>query len=124
MEVRKYPLGNYKNENLYILETKGNSKRARNFVSQIIGIIRFGQDFQYQDAKAFRADEHRHCIPERSALDWDPAKTPKLYGWVVANATLLPHPKPPPEVKGMIGAKATGRHATLPKNPMDAGRFG
>ena len=113
MEVRTYRLKNYQNEDLYILETKG-KKPPRDFVSQIIGIIRFDEDFEHKDLSAFRADAERHCIAKGSTFDWDPTTTPKLFGWVVASSIRLPNPKPPPKVKGMIGAKATSRRATLP----------
>ena len=44
VEVRKYPLRNYKDEELWVLETKGNdTSLPRDFVSQIIGAIRFGE---------------------------------------------------------------------------------
>ena len=114
VEVRKYPLKNYMDEDLWLLETKG-ERAPRDFASAIIGAIRFGQDFEYQDLPAFRADEHRHCIPQGSSFDWQPSKTPKLYGWVVQVASLLARSLPPPKTKGMIGAKACGHRTTLPE---------
>ena len=113
VEVRKYPLKNYAREELWLLETKGNDAPL-DFISKIIGIIRFSKDFEYKDLEDFRADESRHCIQKGSRFDWRPAETRSLYGWVVANATLLIHPLPAPKVKGMIGAKATKSRMTLP----------
>ena len=114
VEVRKYPLKNYMDEDLWVLETKG-ERAPRDFASGIIGIIRFWRDFEYQDLQTFRADEHQHRILKGSSFDWQPSKTPRLHGWVVASASLLAHSLPPPKAKGMIGAKATSRRATLPK---------
>ena len=115
--MRKGPLNNYKDEDLWLLETKGKDPSlAHDFTSRIIGTIRFAQDFEYRSLAEFRADECRRCISEGSAFDWRPEdpKTPRMYGWVVANACLLSHPLTPPKTKGMVGAKAAGRRTTFP----------
>ena len=114
VEVRKYQLKNCKGEDLWLLETRG-EQAPRSFESRTIGIINCGQDFEYQDVAAFRADEHRHCIPQGSSYDWQPSCTPKLYGWVVQSARLLDLSLPPPAKKGMVGAGAMSRRTTLPK---------
>ena len=118
VEVRKYRLKNYLGEFLWVLETEGKGPK-RDFVSRIIGIIRFAADFEYSDLEAFRLDEHRHCIPKGSPFDWQPSRTPRLYGWVVSCATLLPCSVSPPLVKGMIGAKATKRRFSVSRKVQD-----
>ena len=118
VEVRKYPLNSYKDEDLWILETKGKERNLpRDFSSKIIGTIRFEQDFEYESLAEFRADEGRHCISDGSAYDWRPEEIPKMYGWVVASVCLFSRPLMPPKVKGMIGAKALARRTTFPSVP-------
>ena len=112
VEVRRYPLRSYLNEDLYVLETKGPGA-AKDFHSRIIGIIRFGEDFEYKDVATFEADEARHCIPRDSAFAWAGPSSGKRYGWVADKVELLTHTLPPPKVKGMIGAKKTSRRVCL-----------
>ena len=116
--MRKYPLKNYLGELLWVLETQGKG-RKRDFVSRIIGLIRFGADFEYSDLDHFRLDEHRHGISKGSSFDWEPSRTPRLYGWVVSCATYLPCSVSPPAVKGMIGAKATKRRFAVSRELQD-----
>ena len=115
--VRKYPLNNYKDEDLWMQETRGNDRAlSRDFKSEIIGTVRFGDDFEYRDLDEFRADEGRHCIAEGSAYDWNTENTPRLYGWVVASVCRS-RPVMPPKTKGMVGGKATCRRATFSDRP-------
>ena len=60
-------------------------------------------------------DQKSHHIPEGSYFDWQPDKTPLMYGWKVAFAQALVEPQLGPHTKGMIGCKAITRVAVLEK---------
>ena len=83
VEARKYELTGYLNEDLWIIETPGKGTTRRSYigvdgkvthesdkgkhVSHIIGIVRFGASFQYEDLAHWRADQARHRIPEEAS---------------------------------------------------------
>ena len=80
VEIRRYPLKKIGCEcfvDYCVTETTGCSSEAKE-----IGTVRFESEFEYTSMDAFRNDEHRHRIPEGPPYDWQPASTPKLFGWV------------------------------------------
>ena len=113
VEVRKYPLKGYKNEDLWVVETQGKvGLQGGKFVPRVIGKIRFETSFEYQMFEDFRADESRQCIVAGSEFDWSPEAC-RMYGWEVAEVHVLRRPVAPPAVKGQIGSKAIGRRSTF-----------
>ena len=101
VEARRYPLGNYCNEDLWIIETKGAVP------SPIVGTVRFASDFKYTSIEQWRADFSQHCVPEESEFAWD-GKT-EMWGWVISSARRLVEAQEGPEVKGQIGCTAVTR---------------
>ncbi len=113
VEVRKYPLTNYRHEDLWVVETKGADRDVRrDLEARIVGTIRFERNFKYKSLAHFREDKARHCIDKGSAFDWDTDKIPRMYGWEVSNARPFSRPLMPPAVKGVIGASALTRRGT------------
>ena len=76
VEARRYPLGKYCNEDLWIIETKGAVP------SPIVGTVRFASDFKYESIEQWRADFPQHCVTEESEFTWD-GQT-EMWGWVMA----------------------------------------
>ena len=127
VEARKYEPKGYLNQDLWIIETQGRGrtkrsyigvdgnetndsdkgnhlcgrkrKRSPTFVSRIIGIVRFGASFQYNSFDDWDKDRERHRIPQESCFDWQPDKTPLMYGWKVAFAQALVEPQQGPDKK-------------------------
>lgn len=101
VEARRYPLGNYRNEDLWIIETKGAVP------SPIVGTVRFASDFKYESIEQWRADFSQHCVTEESEFTWD-GKT-EMWGWVISSARRLIEAQEGPSVKGQRGCKAVTR---------------
>ena len=89
VEVRKYPLTNYRHEDLWVVETRGDDRDVRrDFKARIVGAIRFEEDFEYKSLAHFLADKVRHCIGEGSAFDWD---TDKIQACTAGRSTMHVH---------------------------------
>ena len=111
IEARRYRLCKYIDEDLWVIETPGTKRRSATFQSKIIGVVRFGSDFRYQDLSQWRSDESQHCIERCSRFDWKgPELDSAMYGWRVVSASLLAEPQSLLAVKGVIGCEAGSRH--------------
>lgn len=129
IEARKYALKNYQDEDLWIIETKGNTRAAADvcgamglaspknvrrlrrqvpYRCRIVGVVRFSSCFRYTDLAQWRADEDRHRISTGSLFDWQGSG---MYGWHIAAARALAEPQQGPAEKGLIGCKAITRVA-------------
>ena len=133
VEARGCAVKGYLNEDLWIIETPYKGRRTDSYIgvngkltncrhnpiakAHIIGIVRFGSQFQYHDLKHWRADEKLHRIPRKNSFDWRGPKRdkkhPEMYGWKVTSAQALVVPQQVPEKRGMRGCKAITRIAVL-----------
>lgn len=82
VETRFYPLPKkYVGKEMLIIETPGKTGK---FKARIVGIVVFGEPFQYQSKKEFYADRARHLVDTASPnFTWESGKGKKKWGWPV-----------------------------------------
>lgn len=79
IETRFYPLpSKYVGQDLIFIETPGPNG---DFESRMVGIIRFGESFEYKSKKQFHKDRKLHRVEEGSLWDWKHGKT--KWGWPI-----------------------------------------
>lgn len=84
VETRTYPLpSKFVGREMFLVETPGKQKLFR---ARIIGIIVFGESFQYKSKEEFRKDLTRHRVAANSEWDW--GKKPK-WGWPIKSFRAL-----------------------------------
>merc|ERR1712187_177191 len=71
VEARRYPLNNYKNERLWVIETPG-KYAPKEGGARIVGVVRFSKDMKYTSYEQWDSDRVRHCVPKGSSFDWQP----------------------------------------------------
>lgn len=78
IETRTYAIPKkYLNQEMLLIETPG---KKNNFISRIIGIIKFTNCFQYTTKKEFYSQELDHCVSKTSKWAW---KDGEKWGWSV-----------------------------------------
>lgn len=79
VETRFYPMPEkYIGKDLVFIETPG---PKGNFNSRMVGIIRFGESFEYKTKSEFRKDLNRHRVEKDSTWDWSDEKN--KWGWPI-----------------------------------------
>jgi len=79
IETRTYPLPvKYIGKELVIIETPG---KERLFSTRMIGLIIFGNSFEYESELVFYSHTKKHCVTKDSLWAWNIAK-PK-WGWPI-----------------------------------------
>ena len=107
VETRNYPLPkSYIHQDLFLVETPGPSKadgapaRAR-----IIGIVRFGEPFQYSSYSNWLKDKNRHKVSERDTQYIFTGVTEK-WGWPIEKIEPLDFPVEAPKKRGIKFTKS------------------
>jgi hypothetical protein len=100
IETRTYPLPQkYIGQPLALIETPGSKGK---FKARIVGIVEFGESFQYENAEAFYADVARTKVDRDSLWAWKDEK-PK-WGWPVKVIKLFDTPIIPNKRPGIVFA--------------------
>ena len=106
VETRSYTLpSHYIGIDLAVIETPG-PMGSKNGISkaQIVGIVRFGQPFEYTSEANWIADSSRHLVPVGDPnFGWSQVK-PK-WGWPIEKFQRIKS-RPPPKIRGHVFARA------------------
>ncbi len=114
IETRSYPIpATYVGKEILLIETPGTNKKLQ---SRIVGLIVFGNSFQYRSLKQFRGDVSKHLVEEASKFCWHPAKS--KWGWPVLRYSKLAHPLP----KGFRGGIIYSKAVAIPKAELEKSR--
>lgn len=98
IETRFYPLpSKYVGQDLIFIETPG---PGGNFKSRMVGMIRFGEPFEYRNKKEFYADFDRHKVGPKSEWAWQTGKN--KWGWPIEEIRLFDEPKSVGKKRGIV----------------------
>src|SRR3989338_7516120 len=87
IETRTYPIPPaYLGKELVIIETPGKLGR---FKARMIGLVTFGESFQYRSKSAFYRDTPKHCVTPDSIWAWNASKG--KWGWPILRVEAFPH---------------------------------
>ena len=111
-EIRSYALNHrdiaVANQEYYIVETKGPSKKAmknaifgdidiapRPNAAHLVGTVTFSQSHQYKDQNTFHQARDKHCVAEGAEkYDWDGTGNRQSFGWQVSKVKAFTTPIP------------------------------
>lgn len=97
IETRHYPLPKaYVGKPLFFIETPG---RHGKFEARIIGVITFGESYEYKSKASFYKEEGLHLVTKKSPWSWKPGKT--KWAWPIIGFEALEIPLPAPKEKGI-----------------------
>jgi hypothetical protein len=98
IETRTYPLpARHIGSTLAIVETPGKSGTFR---SRIVGLIEFGESFQYETEEQFYKDKAKHCVSPDSIWAWRRDKG--KWGWPISRVTRLKQSLPLKKRPGIV----------------------
>ena len=97
IETRTYPIPKeYIGKEMVIIETPG---KLGKFKARMIGLVMFGESFEYGSADEFYKDTGKHCVEKESVWKW--VDGVKKYGWPVVKVEKLEKVRPAPKKKGI-----------------------
>lgn len=98
VETRFYPLPEkHVGKQLAIIETPGTEGK---FVARIIGLVSFGESFQYGSRAQFKKDFKRHLVDESGDFSWEDGKV--KWGWPVQSVVTLKSALLAPKPRGIV----------------------
>ena len=79
IETRTYPIPrHYIGQEMVVIETPGKEGK---FKARMVGIIVFGESFQYTNEKSFYKDQLKHCVAPDSIWKWN--ENNEKWGWPI-----------------------------------------
>lgn len=98
IETRTYPLPrSYIHRPILLIETPGSVKRAP---SRIIGVVIFGEPFQYRDKESFDNDQLKHLVKPGDDFYW--TSKSKKWGWPVVKRLTYSYAVPTAARRGIV----------------------
>jgi len=99
IETRTYPIPTkFIGQEMAIIETPGKEK----FRARVVGIIVFGESFEYKTRKEFYGDADRHFVSADSEYAW---KVGKKFGWPVVRVERKERELPEGFRRGIVYAR-------------------